>query len=1006
MLFAGLVFGAEQASTPSSSAAALDNKGHLDFEARVRPILVARCDECHGDTAEGSLRLDTREGLLRGGDTGPAIVVGDPEASLLIKAVRHSHPKLRMPKKRGKLPAEEIETLAKWIAEGALWTTSTNPPAVAKKIDIASQREFWSLRPLAQPPLPAVTNSAWPQSDLDRFVLARLEKEGLAPTAQADKRMLIRRANFDLTGLPPTAEEVAAFIADSSPDAFAKVVDRLLASPHYGEAWARWWLDVARYGENDCRSLDPMGRGYNPYPYAYLYRDWVAQALNDDLPYDQFVISQLAADLLGEKGRAGRLPALGFLGLGPWLYDNASVEVGRADERHDRVDVVSRGLLGLTIACARCHDHKYDAVSAQDYYALASIFKNTTYNEYPQVPQSVVDEYKKAEKRVEDKEKLLAEFLKNERRQLSESLAMQTSNYLMAAWSVQGEQKKDKAAVASKEKLDYELCDRWLAFLDKPPKHYGYLKKWQEMIAARGKKEEAQKLADEFQEVVLDVMFEHIDVEEENEIIRAKALPGTKKKKPARLPSDFVTNDDFCPGCGLELRTLKGERNSLWIDLFDRDLDYQAEFAQDTDSPKKPGVFAFDDFGIERQLGAERRRHIEELRADIKKLRKEIEPKYPYVHGVADVATPSPIRLHLRGSPFRLGTEVLPHFPALLCPDAPTAFTNGSGRLELARAIVAHPIASRTIVNRVWKWHFGTGLVETPGDLGITGETPSNPGLLEHLAWLFVNGGMSLKKFHREILLSATYQLSDGYSEHNAVVDSGNRLYWRANPRRLSAEQIRDAALSAAGTLDLKIGGPSEKLTPLSTRRTLYAQISRFKLDEYLALFDFPSPVSTAERRFTTQVPLQRLFLMNSDFMQQRAEALALRVANETNITARIQKLYSILFARPATDAEVAAGEAYLSAEPMKAYSERKVAKEKEELEAKGKPASAKPGKSRESKDEESDDNEDKKPEPGMMAGVSESGATLKPTPKALTVTIDGRYAKTLMSSHEFLFIR
>ncbi len=986
------------------------DKGAVDFERQVRPILVGRCEECHGETSEGGLRLDTREGLMKGGTSGRAVLAGNAEGSLLIQAIRHTHPKIHMPKKRPTLAPGEIATLEQWIMAGAMWPESTNAPVAARKIDLASQRGFWSLRPLAEPPLPAVTNAAWGKSEIDHHVLHRLELAGLAPVAAADRATLLRRVTFDLTGLPASPEDVTAFLADGTADAFAKVVDRLLASPQYGETWARWWLDVARYGEDDCRSLDPLKRGYNPYPYAYLYRDWVVQALNDDLPYNQFVVAQLAADLLGEQGRAGQLPAVGFLGLGPWLYDNGSVEVARADERHDRVDVLSRGLIGLTIACARCHDHKYDAVATEDYYGIASVFKNTAYREYPQVPQSVVDDFKKAEKRVEDKEKLLREFQKNERRQLAETLALQTSKYLLAAWSVRGEAKKDKALVATKEKLDYELLDRWLAFLDKPPRQYGYLKKWQSMIAARGKKEEATKLADEFQEIVLDVMFEHIDIEEENEIIRTKALPGTKKKKEAKLPNEFVTDDDFCPGCGLEFRTLKGERNSLWIDLFDRDLDHEVDLAQEMEASQKPGFFAFDDHGLERHLGTEQRRHLEELRADIKKLRKELEPKYPYVHGVGDLEKVSPIRVHLRGNPFRLGAEVAPHFPALLSPGQPVVFTNGSGRLELARAIVSHPIAARVIVNRIWKWHFGTGLVDTPGDFGQTGERPSNPELLEYLASRFVSGGMSMKRLHREILLSATYQLSAAHSETNARIDSGNRLYWRANPRRLSAEQIRDAALAAAGTLDLKLGGPSEKLTPLATRRTLYAKLSRYKLDEFLALFDFPSPNATAERRFTTQVPLQRLFVMNSDFMQQQAETLARRAAAETNVTARIQKFYSLLFARAATDAEVAAGKAYLAAEPMHSYEERKVAKQQAALQDKEKPnvakAPEKPSEAKEAEEEGDGNDEGKAPSPGMMAGVSEDSPGAKPALKLWPVTVEGRYAKTLMSSHEFLFVR
>src|SRR5439155_2773257 len=478
------------------------------------------------------------------------------------------------------------------------------------------QREFWSFQALKTPKVPQLDGETWANTNIDRFVLAKLQQQGLKPVRPADKRTLIRRATLDLTGLQPTIEEIEAFEKDTSPGAFSKVVDRLLASPHYGERWGRMWLDVARYGEDDYRSLDPMRRGYNPYPFAYLYRDWVIRALNDDMPYDLFVKAQLAADLLDEKSRWKMLPALGFLGQGPWFYDNGAVEITRADERHDRVDVVSRGFLGLTVGCARCHDHKYDPIPAKDYYALAGIFLDTVYKEYPLVPKSVVEEYKAQEKKIEKKQKLLVEFTQIESTQLSETLALQTSKYMTAAWKVTGEPKEDMARVADENKLDYELFDRWIKFLARPPKYYPYLTKCQEMIKAGGTADQAKKIADEFQALVLDVMFERKEIKEENEIIAAKALPGTKKKEPGKLPSDFVTNDDFCPGCGLELKSMPIERTNLWTDAFARQLDDSFDPFQSPDKVK-PGLLSFRGWGLERQLSAERRRYIDALRTDI-----------------------------------------------------------------------------------------------------------------------------------------------------------------------------------------------------------------------------------------------------------------------------------------------------------------------------------------------------------------------------------------------------
>src|SRR4051794_1088521 len=971
------------------------------FEARIRPILAANCYDCHTDQRMGGLRVDSREALLKGGRSGPAIVPGDPDKSLLIAAIRQGGA-LKMPK-GGVLRPDDVTALVDWIRGGAKWAdavptataaatptpAATTAPAAPGYVIKPEQRAFWSFQPLKKPPVPAVSHATWAKTDLDRFVLARLDKEGLTPVRAADKRTLIRRATLDLTGLPPSAEDIEAFEKDEAPDAFAKVVDRLLASPQYGETWGRMWLDVARYGEDDYRSLDPKGRGLNPYPNAYLYRDWVIKAFNDDMPYDQFVRAQLAGDLIGDaSSRARTLPALGFLGLGPWYYDNGAVEITRADERHDRVDVVSRGFLGLTVGCARCHDHKYDPIPTTDYYSLAGVFLDTGYKEYPLAPKSVVDEYNEQDKKIEKKEKLLEEFLRTESTQLGETLALQASKYMVAAWKVTGEPKEDMARVVDAEKLDYELFDRWIKFLAKPPKFYPYLTKWQEMVKGGGSEKEAKALADDFQSLLLDVMFDKKEIKEENEIIAAKALPGTKKKEPAKLPSDFVTNDDFCPGCGLELKSLPVEKNNLWTDVFQRDLADGFDPAQMFDRVK-PGLLAFRGWGLERQLSADRRRYVEALRTDIEALRKAQPPKYAFVHGVADVDKPANLRVSKRGSPYNLGDEVPRHFVSVLSDGAPKPFEHGSGRLELADAIVTHPLAMRVIVNRIWKGHFGTGLVDTPSNFGVAGERPTNPELLEYLAQTFVDNKHSIKQLHRDIMLSAVYQLGTEHVAANFDKDSGNRLYWRADRHRMTAEQVRDSVLFVSGALDTKMGGPSVALAPAVERRTVYGKISRYKLDDYLQLFDFPSPNLSAEKRFTTSVPLQRLFLMNSDFMQQQGELIARRVANEPDNAARIQKAYRIVFGRAATDAEVKAGLSFLSTEPLKTYEERRAAaKTAEAAKAGGGAETAKNAKNAKKTDDEDGVAAAKadKEDVGMMAGVT-PGSSKKDDPKLLPPT-------------------
>ncbi|MDP2321997.1 MAG: PSD1 and planctomycete cytochrome C domain-containing protein [Acidobacteriota bacterium] len=996
-----LISSALRASQAPAATAAAGQDATL-FETKVRPMLAANCFACHGEKALAGLRVDSRDALLRGGETGPALVPGDPEKSALFKAVQHADGFPRMPRGRAKLGAADIDALAEWIRAGAVWpedepTSGGNPSGLPAAVSheraiTAEHRAFWAFQPLKKSRPPAVQNAAWPRTDIDRFILARLEQERLAPVAAADKLTLLRRATLDLTGLPPTPEDVDAFLADTSADAFDKVVDRLLASPRYGETWGRLWLDVARYGEDDYRSLDPMGRGFNPYPNAHLYRDWVIRAFNDDLPYDQFVTAQLAADLLEGPERVRHLPALGFLGLGPWYYDNGAVEITRADERHDRVDAVSRGFMGFTVGCARCHDHKYDPIPTKDYYGLAGVFLNTEYTEIPLAPKSVVDDYKAKEKALKLKREMLGEYTAAEARQLAETLAFQSATYMKAAWQVLGEPKKDKHQIVDREKLDYELFDRWLAFLQKKPVFYPFLKDWQAMVAKGGTAKEAEALAEAFQELLIGVVLEQREVKKENDIIKARALPTAKPKEPANLPNEFITNDDFCPGCGLELRSMTTERSALWGDVFQGNLDPDDAPGK----PQRPGLLRFSGWGLEQRLGGDRRALIEGLRKDIEAMEKALPEKFAYVHGVKDVEKPVDLQVHLRGNPVRLGDTVPRGFLSVLTPERIT-FSKGSGRLELARTITQQPLAMRVMVNRVWKEHFGTGLVNTPSNFGINGEKPTHPELLDHLAQYFVDHGLSTKALHKEIMRSAVYQLGAGMQDAAFAKDGGNRLYWRANRHRMSAEQIRDSILFVSGSLDTRVGGPSVPLTPLADRRTVYGKVSRYKLDEFLQLFDFPSPSQTAEGRFATSVPLQRLFFMNSDFMQQHAERVAEHVADEPDDAARIAKVYRKLFGRAPTAEETKAGRDFLQAEALKQYEERR---------AKARMPPEKDAAATDAAPDKSDAPMEGPPADGMMAGAK-PGATAPEAEKKkmLPVSIFGRYVKILMSSNEFLFV-
>jgi cytochrome c553 len=904
------------------------------FETKIRPVLADSCFGCHTNTAMGGLRVDSLDGLLKGGKRGAAIVPGDPDKSLLISAVKHSDSTLKMPM-GNKLSDAAIGDLAAWVKAGAVWPKSAAQVTASKNKDgeyviLPEMRKFWSYQPLKNVSAPAVKDQKWAKTEIDKFVLAKLENEGIKPVRFAGRRELIRRASLDLTGLPATYEEIQAFEADKSPDAFAKVVDRLLASPHYGERWGRHWLDVARFGEDDYRSLNPFPRGYRPYQNAFAYRDWVINAVNDDLPYDQFVKAQLAGDLLDPKQRHKNIAATGFLGLGPWYYDNGAFEITRADERHDRVDVVTRGFLGLTAACARCHDHKYDPIPQKDYYSLAGIFYNTIYEEYPMAPKQVVDQYQKLEEELDRAQKLQSEANQDLSNTLSRALAYQVSTYLQAAWEITGPQKKKIEEVVESRRLDFELLDRWIKYMEKPTTKYKNKEEWQAMIKRpNSTMPDAKRLADQFQQQVIAVMLERAELDEENKVIFAKDLEGTKPKKRTDKPSNFVSFKDFNPGSWLQLKSLPEAESNFWTEIFQRELsdndDPNAMMAMMGRRSMRPGVLLFRGWGLETRIGSESQARLKALQEGVAAVRKKLETQYPFVHGVRDAEKPVDIQLSRRGDPTDpIGPEIPRHFLSVFAEGDATAFKKGSGRLELADAILKQPLAMRVFVNRVWKNHFGTGIVDTPSNFGNTGERPTNPDLLEYLASNFQKNGMSLKKLHREIMLSSVYQLSTENNEAAAAKDSGNRLYWRANRKRLDAEQIRDGIMLISGNLDTSLGGPSADLSPSMLRRTVYGKVSRYKPDEYLMLWDFPSPLISAEKRFTTTVPSQRLFLMNSDFMQFEAEEFAKRVAGEANNRERIKKTYHLIFGRDATDAEIALGLEYLKSEPLTEYEERK----------------------------------------------------------------------------------
>lgn len=890
------------------------------FENNVRPILANNCYSCHVDATSGGLKLDTREALLKGGQHGPVLVPGDPEKSLIITAVHQNTP-LKMPK-GGKLTPQEVADLTEWVKHGAVWPKSapgtTFSASVKTGVITDKQRAFWSFQPLKVVAVPAVNDAHWTRTPIDKFVLAKMQEAGLKPAAQADRRTLIRRATYDLTGLPPTPEEVDAFEKDKSPRAWENLIDRLLASPKYGERWGRHWLDVARYAEDDVRGLDPKGRGYMPFSGAYRYRDWVIKSFNQDMPYDTFLRLQIAGDKIPAKTKQEQeeyLTATTYLGAGPWVWDQAEPIQGRADERNERVDAVTRGTLGLTVACARCHNHKYDPITQKDYYALIGVFANSTYKEYPTVSEAQASAYETNQAKLEKLQIDFQQYTRTETRQLSDALANQTANYMVGAWNVLGKPKSTVEEAAAQAKLDPEVLRRWVDYLTPgKPAQYDYLKDWHAMIAAEGGTEdEAKVLAEAFQHLVLRVRQHVRDIEEQNEIIRDKNDVPRHRVHDAK-PSEFETDDQFCPGCALELKTVPLDEAKLYSDLFvTRSGDQETKF--------EPGVLVFTGWGLSSRLGPAWQSYIESQQKEIAELKKKVGPEnYPYVHGMADKPQIQDVKLNVRGNPHSLGDTVPRRFLTVLTSPATKPYSEGSGRLELANDIAGSPIAMRVIVNRVWKWHLGSGIVNTPDNFGYVGEEPTDPELLEFLAHEFAASGRSIKKLQKEIMLSAVYQTSVEESPEAHDKDGANRLYSHFNRQRLDAEEIRDTMLFVSGDLDTKkTSGPSSDFSEDSTEPTVFCKVSRYRLNNYLQVFDFPNPSFTSEQRFSSNVPLQQLYFMNNPFVYKQAGVLAERVHAEPTDKDRIVKLYEYVFQRKPSDDELQLGLKFLSTTPEKA---------------------------------------------------------------------------------------
>jgi hypothetical protein len=846
------------------------------FEKNVRPILVDSCYKCHSAGAKklkGGLYLDSPNGMRKGGKTGPAVVPGEPEKSLLIKAVRYTDEDMQMPPDEP-LGKAQVAALEAWVKMGAP-DPRPNPgvgaagAAARTTLSLADAKDFWSMKRPVMPAVPVVKGD-WARSPIDAFVEAKLEANGLTHAARADKRTLIRRATFDLTGLPPTMAEVEAFEADGSADAYAKVIDRLLASPAYGERWARHWLDVARYADTKGYVFQEERR----YPFAYTYRDWVVSALNADMPYDQFLVNQIAADRVveeqkqtGVKPETQNLAAMGFLTVGRRFLNS------QPDIIDDRIDVVCRGTMGLTVGCARCHDHKFDPIPTADYYSLYGVFASSSEPAGDAEPllasaqkTPVVVEY---EKELAAREAAIEKF---KRERLASAVtplksAKSIASYMVAAVRPRGD--------AAGQKLNRFALKRWRTYLEGTAgRTAGVFVAWHKLAALPEK---------DFEKGAAGVM---------------KAVAAdTKAPLNARLAKALGARP---------LKSLEDAAAAYGVFLEEEIKDPKSAVATAADFPTNLTLA-----NVESVFSGNDRSAYNALRQQ----RDAVTATHPGAPARAmvlvDSATPVNPVIFKRGNPGNRGAEVPRRFLACISGEERKPFTQGSGRLELARAIASkgNPLTARVFVNRVWLEHFGKGLVRTPSDFGIRGDRPTHPELLDYLAVEFMQNGWSIKRLHRMIMLSATYQQSSEASSKALGADADNKWLSHQNRQRLDFEAMRDSLLFAGGQLDRTVGGRSVDILsqPFSHRRTVYGFVDRQNLPGTFRAFDFASPDQHAPMRFSNTVPQQALFMMNSPFVVEQARALAAKGAG-LSPAEHVKALYETAFARRPTADEVEMG--------------------------------------------------------------------------------------------------
>jgi hypothetical protein len=950
----------------------------VDFESEVRPLLSQRCGSCHGPTVKKSgLRLDAKSFAFRGSDGGAVIVTGRSSESELIRRVTSSDPELRMPPEGDPLSSSEIQLLQQWIDEGACWPETEYDRNALKD----PRLNHWAWQPVRDVDVPPQTAAMAVDkrdfTEIDLFVVAKLSQQGLMFSPEADRRRLIRRLSFDLLGLPPTPEEVQRFVEDRDPQAYERLIDRLLASPHYGERWARHWLDIAHYA--DTHGFERDQRRDN----AWRYRDWVIRAINSDLPYDQFLRDQIAGDVLRPDDPEA-VTATGFLAAGPWDFVGQAEtpspvlkRLARADDLDDMVTQVMTAACGVTINCARCHDHKLDPISQREYYSMTAVFAGVRRGDRV-VSKTEVEE-------LTNRRAMLEQQLKDARGELTKlrgdgwSLAD-----IVGGGDGHGSGKaglaidpaSGKATDAKRGGLENAVVNLFsrsdVRFVDgvviPDGNDIGDVVISSTGLVAHGIPNTSGKTWDAIRNGPVNSHFSTtlggIDFSSDghsllslhansaitfdlNEL-RQSGLPEQLQLRSSvgyfgQTPRAGASFHIFLDGILTSERRGLGRENGL-VEIrieIPATVRFLTLMATDHGNDISHDQICFADARLESQSAVQTESDIQQIAA----LEKRIATVQQQITGLPEPAriyaaiteTPPPIHVMLRGNPEQLAEEVSPG--AIACLSALSAsfgdanMLEGQRRIALANwiASVENPLTRRVIVNRLWHHHFGAGLVDTPSDFGLGGSQPSHPELLDWMASRLLKENWSLKAMHRLICRSAAYRQSSLPAETNVnekawSIDSGNRLLWRQNARRLDAESLRDAVLAVSGKLNSAMFGPGyrdfeykEEYAPVYTyitaekpelwRRTVYRFVVRTTPDQFMATLDCPNAANLTPTRNITTTALQALALFNNEFILQQAGYFAERLEADTASSreSQILRAFQLTFGRDATAQETAA---------------------------------------------------------------------------------------------------